>query len=36
VQGIDPRDIGLEKFDAHIANDMARLAPLLKSIGERR
>jgi tripartite-type tricarboxylate transporter receptor subunit TctC len=36
VQGIDPRDIGLEKFDAHVANDMARLAPLLKSIGERR
>lgn len=36
VQGIDPRDIGLEKFDAHIRNDMARLAPLLKSIGESK
>ncbi len=36
AQGIDPREIGLEKFDAHIRNDMARLAPLLKSIGERR
>ncbi len=34
VQGIDPRDIGLEKFDAHVRNDMTRLAPLLKSIGE--
>jgi tripartite-type tricarboxylate transporter receptor subunit TctC len=36
VQGIDPRDIGLDKFDAHIRNDMARLDPLLKSIGEKR
>ena len=36
VQGIDPRDVGLDKFDAHIRNDMARLAPLLKSIGEKR
>jgi len=34
VQGINPLDIGLEKFDAHIRNDMARLAPLLKSIGD--
>jgi tripartite-type tricarboxylate transporter receptor subunit TctC len=36
VQGIEPRDIGLDKFDAHIRNDMARLEPLLKSIGEKR
>jgi tripartite-type tricarboxylate transporter receptor subunit TctC len=36
AQGIEPRDIGLDKFDAHIRNDMARLAPLLKSIGEQR
>jgi tripartite-type tricarboxylate transporter receptor subunit TctC len=36
VQGIDPRDVGLDKFDAHIRDDMARLAPLLKSIGEKR
>jgi tripartite-type tricarboxylate transporter receptor subunit TctC len=36
VQGIEPRDVGLDKFDAHIRNDMARLDPLLKSIGEKR
>jgi tripartite-type tricarboxylate transporter receptor subunit TctC len=36
AQGIEPRDIGLEQFDAHIRNDMARLAPLLKSLGEKR
>ena len=36
VQGIDPRDIGLAEFDGHIRNDMARLAPLLKSIGDKR
>jgi tripartite-type tricarboxylate transporter receptor subunit TctC len=36
VQGIDPRSVGLDKFDAHITNDMARLDPLLKSIGDKR
>ena len=36
VQGIDPRDIGLEKFDAHIQADMARLDPLLKAIADQR
>jgi tripartite-type tricarboxylate transporter receptor subunit TctC len=36
VQGIEPRDIGLEAFDAHIRNDMGRIAPLLKSIAESR
>jgi tripartite-type tricarboxylate transporter receptor subunit TctC len=36
VQGINPRDIGLDQFDAHIRNDMARLAPLLKSIEQSR
>jgi tripartite-type tricarboxylate transporter receptor subunit TctC len=36
VQGINPKDIGLDMFDAHIRDDMARLAPLLKSIGESR
>ena len=36
VQGIEPRDIRVEAFDAHIRNDMARIAPLLKSIAENR
>lgn len=36
VQGIDPRRLGLEQFDAHIRSDMARLAPLLKSISDAR
>jgi tripartite-type tricarboxylate transporter receptor subunit TctC len=35
-QGIDPRDIGLEKFDAHVRNDMTRLAPLLKEIADKK
>jgi tripartite-type tricarboxylate transporter receptor subunit TctC len=35
AQGIEPQDIGLENFDAYIRNDMARLAPLLKTISER-
>ncbi|HEY2184668.1 MAG TPA: tripartite tricarboxylate transporter substrate-binding protein [Xanthobacteraceae bacterium] len=34
VQGIEPRDIGLEAFDAHIAKDMERIAPLLKAIAQ--
>ena len=36
AQGIDPLDIGLEKFDAHIRNDMARLAPLLQTLADQR
>ena len=36
VQGIEPRDIRVAAFDAHIRNDMARIAPLLKSIAENR
>jgi tripartite-type tricarboxylate transporter receptor subunit TctC len=36
VQGIEPRDIGLAAFDAHVRNDMERIAPLLKSIAESR
>ena len=36
VQGINPREIGLEQFDAHVRGDMARLNPLLKSIAEKR
>ena len=35
IQGINPQDIGLEKFDEHIRNDMVRLEPLLKSIEKR-
>jgi tripartite-type tricarboxylate transporter receptor subunit TctC len=33
AQGIEPRSVGLGDFDAHIRNEMDRLAPLLKSIG---
>jgi tripartite-type tricarboxylate transporter receptor subunit TctC len=33
VQGITPRSVGLGDFDQHIRNDMARLAPLLATIG---
>ena len=36
AQGIEQRDIGLEKFDAHVRNDMAQLAPLLKEIADKR
>jgi tripartite-type tricarboxylate transporter receptor subunit TctC len=36
AQGIDPRDIELEKFDAHIQADMTRLDPLLKAIADQR
>lgn len=36
AQGIDPRDIELEKFDGYIRSDIARLSPLLKSIAEKR
>ena len=36
AQGIDPRDIELEKFDLHIQADMARLDPLLKVIADQR
>jgi len=36
AQGIEQRDIGLDKFDAHIRADMARLAPLLKAIADKR
>jgi tripartite-type tricarboxylate transporter receptor subunit TctC len=36
VQGIEPRDIGLERFDAHIRADMARLDPVLKTVAEKR
>jgi tripartite-type tricarboxylate transporter receptor subunit TctC len=33
-QGIEPRTIALADFDSHIRQDMARLAPLLKSMGD--
>jgi tripartite-type tricarboxylate transporter receptor subunit TctC len=36
AQGIELRNIGLDKFDGHIRNDMARLDPLLKAIAEKR
>jgi tripartite-type tricarboxylate transporter receptor subunit TctC len=36
AQGIDPRDIELEKFDLHIQADVARLDPLLKAIADQR
>lgn len=36
AQGIDPRDIGLDRFDAHIRSDMARLDPLLKAIADKK
>jgi tripartite-type tricarboxylate transporter receptor subunit TctC len=36
AQGIEPRDIGLERFDAHIRADMARLDPVLKTVAEKR
>jgi tripartite-type tricarboxylate transporter receptor subunit TctC len=36
VQGIEPRDIGLERFDAHIRADIARLDPVLKTVAEKR
>jgi tripartite-type tricarboxylate transporter receptor subunit TctC len=34
-QGITPKSIGLQDFDAHMRNEVERLAPLLKSIGEQ-
>ncbi len=36
LQGIDYRGIGPEKFDSYIRSDMARLAPLLKAIADKR
>jgi tripartite-type tricarboxylate transporter receptor subunit TctC len=34
-QGITPLHVGLRDFDAHIRQDMVRLGPLLKSIGDQ-
>ena len=34
AQGVAPRHLGLADFDAHIRREMARLDPLLKSIGK--
>jgi tripartite-type tricarboxylate transporter receptor subunit TctC len=31
-QGMEPRNIGLDKFDAHIRAEMARLDPVLKTV----
>ena len=36
AQGIEPRDIALERFDAYVRADMARLDPVLKVIGDKR
>jgi tripartite-type tricarboxylate transporter receptor subunit TctC len=36
IQGIEPRDIGLERFDAHVRAEMARLDPVLKTVAEKR
>ena len=36
AQGIERRAIGLDQFDAHVRNDMSRLAPLLKTITDQR
>ena len=36
IQGIDFQGYGPEKFDEYIRSDMARLAPLLKAIADKR
>jgi len=36
AQGIEPRDIGLDRFEAHIRAEMVRLDPVLKSIVANR
>jgi tripartite-type tricarboxylate transporter receptor subunit TctC len=35
AQGINPKIIGLEAFDAYVSDDIARLAPLIKGIGDK-
>jgi tripartite-type tricarboxylate transporter receptor subunit TctC len=36
VQGIEPRDIGLDRFDAHMRAEMTRLDPVFKSIAAQK
>jgi tripartite-type tricarboxylate transporter receptor subunit TctC len=36
AQGIDPRALGLDDFDAYIRNDMSNLAPLLRAIAANK
>jgi tripartite-type tricarboxylate transporter receptor subunit TctC len=36
AQGIEPRDIGLGRFDAHIRAEMVRLDPVFKSIAAQK
>jgi hypothetical protein len=36
AQGIEPRAVGLDKFDAHIRAEMVRLDPVFKSIAEKK
>ena len=34
AQGITPRIISLRDFDAHIANELTRIKPVLEKVGE--
>jgi hypothetical protein len=36
AQGIEPRDLGLDRFDAHVRADMKRLDPVFQSIAEKK
>lgn len=36
AQGIEPRALGLDRFDAHIRAEMVRLDPVFKSIAEKK
>jgi tripartite-type tricarboxylate transporter receptor subunit TctC len=36
AQGINPRIIGLDAFDSYVNDDVARLAPLIKGIGDKQ
>ena len=36
AQGIEARNIGLERFDAHVRADMTRLDPVLKTVANKR
>jgi tripartite-type tricarboxylate transporter receptor subunit TctC len=36
AQGIEPREIGLDRFDAHIRTEMVRLDPVFKSIAAQK
>ena len=36
AQGIEPREIGLDRFDAHVRAEMVRLDPVFKSIAAQK